>query len=86
MLLGFARTGLNDRGTFEVGKNGDVNVIDLQALSLDPPRTIHDLPAGAPRLLQTCHGYKATVVSGEVVRENGEFTGARAGKLIRGRR
>ena len=46
----------------------------------------YDLPTGAPRLLQESSGYKATVVAGEIVRENGEFTGARPGRLIRGRR
>ena len=51
-----------------------------------PPRMVYDLPAGAPRLVQFSRGYKATIVSGEVVREDGEFTGARPGVLIRGRR
>ena len=31
----------------------------------------YDLPAGMPRLMQTAQGYVATVVSGEVVQENG---------------
>jgi N-acyl-D-aspartate/D-glutamate deacylase len=77
--------GLTDRGTVEVGKKGDLNVIDFDALALEPPRMVHDLPADAPRLLQPSRGYRATVVSGEVVRENGEFTGARPGVLLRGR-
>lgn len=76
--------GLGDRGTLEVGKKGDVNVIDFDALGLEPPRMVNDLPAGAPRLLQPSHGYVATVVSGEIVREHGEFTGARPGVLVRG--
>jgi N-acyl-D-amino-acid deacylase len=78
--------GLGDRGTLEVGKKADINVIDFDALTLDPPRMVHDLPAGAPRLVQGASGYRATVVSGVVVRENDEFTGARPGVLIRGRR
>jgi len=78
--------GLSDRGTLEVGKKGDVNVIDFDALDIEPPRMVHDLPAGAPRLVQPSKGYVATIVSGEVVRENGEFTGARPGVLVRGRR
>jgi N-acyl-D-amino-acid deacylase len=47
---------------------------------------VYDLPAEAPRLVQPSRGYKATIVSGEVVREDGKFTGARPGALIRGRR
>jgi len=77
--------GLTDRGTVEVGRKGDLNVIDFDALALEPPRMVHDLPADAPRLLQPSRGYRATIVSGEVVRENGEFTGARPGVLLRGR-
>lgn len=78
--------GLSDRGTLEVGKKGDANIIDFGAVGIEAPRMVHDLPAGAPRLLQPSTGYRATIVSGEVVRENGEFTGARPGVLIRGTR
>jgi N-acyl-D-amino-acid deacylase len=78
--------GLTDRGTLEVGMKGDVNVIDFDALGLEPPRMVNDLPAGAPRLLQPSRGYRATIVSGVVVRENDEFTGERPGILVRGRR
>lgn len=78
--------GLSDRGTVQVGKKADLNILDFEALSIDAPRMIYDLPAGAPRLVQYSRGYKATIVSGEVVREDGEFTGARPGVLIRGRR
>ena len=46
----------------------------------------YDLPTGAPRLLQEATGYKATLVAGEIVRQDDEFTGARPGRLIRGRR
>jgi N-acyl-D-aspartate/D-glutamate deacylase len=78
--------GLNDRGTLEVGRKGDVNVIDLDTLSLDAPHMAYDLPTNAGRLVQTARGYRATVVAGEIVRENDAFTGARPGVLIRGRR
>ena len=46
----------------------------------------HDLPAGAPRLLQTADGYTATIVSGEVITRDGVDTGARPGALLRGAR
>ena len=77
---------LGDRGTLEVGKRADINVIDYDQLTISAPEMVYDLPTGAPRLLQESSGYKATVVAGEIVRENGEFTGARPGRLIRGRR
>ncbi len=78
--------GLTDRGTLEVGKKGDLNIIDYDALRLEAPKMVYDLPTGAPRLLQEVHGYVATVVSGEVTWRDGRPTGARPGVLIRGRR
>jgi N-acyl-D-aspartate/D-glutamate deacylase len=78
--------GLNDRGVIAVGKKGDCNVIDLAGLTLRRPAMHHDLPAGAPRLLQTAEGYTATIVSGEVVMRDGVETGARPGTLLRGAR
>ena len=58
--------GMGDRGTLEPGKRADVNVIDLAALTLDDPQRVHDLPTGAPRLVQRASGYRATIVGGEV--------------------
>lgn len=77
---------LGDRGTLEVGKRADLNVIDLDRLALLPPRAVPDLPAGGTRLLQGAVGYVATVVHGEVVRRDDVDTGARPGRLVRGAR
>jgi N-acyl-D-aspartate/D-glutamate deacylase len=76
--------GLSDRGVIEVGKKADLNVIDMEALTLELPRMVYDLPAGGRRLLQGATGYDATVVNGAVTRRNGVDTGARPGQLIRG--
>jgi len=76
--------GLRDRGTLEPGMKADLNLIDLNALSIDTPTMINDLPAGMPRLMQKAQGYVATIVSGEVIQENGTATGARPGKVVRG--
>ena len=78
--------GLNDRGVLAVGKRADINVIDFDRLRLTPPYMTNDLPAGGRRFLQGAHGYLATIVNGEVVREHDADTGARPGRLIRGRR
>jgi N-acyl-D-aspartate/D-glutamate deacylase len=77
--------GLGDRGRIAVGYKADLNVIDHARLRLHKPVITHDLPAGGRRLDQTADGYVATVVSGEVIAENGVPTAARPGKLIRGR-
>jgi N-acyl-D-aspartate/D-glutamate deacylase len=76
--------GFTDRGTLEVGKKGDLNVIDLDALALEAPVMVNDLPAGGRRLIQRASGYRATVCAGEVTFEDGEPTGARPGRLVRG--
>jgi N-acyl-D-amino-acid deacylase len=77
--------GLGDRGRIAVGYKGDLNVIDHAALRIHKPVLTYDLPAGGRRLDQTADGYVATIVSGEVIAENGVPTDARPGKLIRGR-
>ena len=75
--------GMHDRGTLEEGMKADLNLIDLNALHIATPEMVHDLPAGMPRLMQTAQGYVASLVSGEVVQENGEATDARPGKVVR---
>jgi len=78
--------GLTDRGTIELGKKADINVIDMNALRLLPARMAYDLPAGGQRLVQGASGYAATIVSGTVTRRDGVDTGARPGRLVRGPR
>ncbi|MGH3970529.1 MAG: amidohydrolase family protein, partial [Mycobacterium sp.] len=78
--------GLADRGRIAVGYKADLNVIDHAGLRLHKPVIRHDLPAGGRRLDQTADGYVATIVSGEIIAENGVPTDARPGKLVRGRK
>ncbi|KRD14143.1 amidohydrolase [Mycobacterium sp. Root265] len=78
--------GLTDRGVIAIGKKADVNVIDLDALTLHAPRMAYDLPAGGHRLVQGASGYTATVVNGVITRRDGVDTGARPGRLVRGSR
>ncbi len=76
--------GLHDRGRLAVGTKADINVVDFDNIGVRLPRMVNDLPAGGRRLIQEAHGYDATIVSGTVVSEHGELTGARPGQLIRG--
>ena len=78
--------GLGDRGSIEVGKRADLNVIDHDGLKLHVPEMVFDLPAGGRRLIQPVDGYRYTVQSGETTCVDGEATGARPGRDIRGRR
>jgi N-acyl-D-aspartate/D-glutamate deacylase len=81
-----AVVGLGDRGVLAPGMRADLNVIDFDALAPGVPAMVHDLPAGGKRLVQKASGYRATVVAGMVVSRDGEDTGARPGRLVRGAR
>ncbi|MBM3658257.1 MAG: amidohydrolase family protein [Actinobacteria bacterium] len=76
--------GLHDRGVLAPGMRGDVNVIDFDGLGILRPEMVHDLPAGAGRMIQRSTGYVATVVAGDTVVDAGECTDAMPGGLIRG--
>lgn len=78
-----AMYGFTDRGSLEVGKRADINVIDYDNLSAAPPVAHKDLPAGGTRLMQPVTGYKATFCNGVIIRDNDKDTGARPGRLVR---
>jgi N-acyl-D-aspartate/D-glutamate deacylase len=66
------------------GYLADVNVIDFDALAIEAPEIVYDLPAGGRRVIQRSRGYAATVKRGVVVRQDDESTGERPGRLLRG--
>ncbi len=76
--------GFADRGRLAPGLRADLNLIDYANLDLDVPRLVRDLPAGGRRLLQRATGYKATLVAGEIVCQDGQLTGRRPGRVVRG--
>jgi N-acyl-D-aspartate/D-glutamate deacylase len=76
--------GLADRGLIAPGHRADMNLIDHDRLRLHAPEMRFDLPAGGKRLHQRADGYVATFVGGVAIAENGEPTGARPGRVIRG--
>ena len=78
--------GLEDRGALVPGLRADLNGIDFEALRLEPPRMVFDLPGGSRRLVQRAEGYRFTLCAGEVTFRDGEPTGARPGRLVRGPR
>ena len=76
--------GLNDRGLIAPGYRADLNVIDTANLTLHLPEVTYDLPAGGRRLMQRATGYTATILKGQITHRNGDPTGARPGRLVRG--
>ncbi len=78
--------GLGDRGVLAPGYRADLNLIDFERLALALPEQVHDLPTGAGRIVQRAGGYRATMVRGEVVVDDGVCTDARPGALVRGAR
>jgi N-acyl-D-aspartate/D-glutamate deacylase len=78
-LWGFA-----DRGLIRDGLAADLVVFDPQTIAPEMPEVVHDLPAGARRLVQRCRGVAATVVNGEILLRDGKPTGALPGRLLRG--
>ena len=76
--------GLHDRGRIVPGYKADINIIDYDALALEPPEMVYDLPGSGKRLIQKAHGYAATFKGGAITFEHGEATGEMPGALIRG--
>jgi N-acyl-D-aspartate/D-glutamate deacylase len=75
--------GLGDRGSLEIGKRADLNLIDLPNLRLGELEVRADLPAGGTRILQGASGYLGTWVNGVRTRRDDADTGARPGRLVR---
>jgi N-acyl-D-aspartate/D-glutamate deacylase len=76
--------GLEDRGVLAPGKKADLNLIDFDHLRPHMPEMVFDFPAKGRRFVQRVDGYKYTIVSGEVILEDGQPTGALPGNVIRG--
>ena len=75
--------GLKDRGQLREGWHADINVIDYENLTSCHPEYVNEFPHNGGRLVVKSEGYDATIVAGQVVIENGEYTGNRPGQVIR---
>lgn len=75
--------GITDRGTLQLGKRADINVIDYERVGQYQPEYVYDFPNGAGRYTQPGCGFKATICNGEVILEDDVHTGLRPGKIIR---
>ncbi len=75
--------GISDRGLLREGMAGDVTVFDLEALDWLPAERLDDFPGGESRLANRAQGYRAVIVDGEAIYEDGSDTGRRPGRVIR---
>ncbi|WP_174274602.1 N-acyl-D-amino-acid deacylase family protein [Sphingomonas bacterium] len=75
--------GFADRGLLAPGMKADLNLIDMERLTLPGPEVVSDLPGGGSRTIQRAKGYVATIVSGEITYREGAPTGALPGRLVR---
>lgn len=75
--------GLKDRGSVKQGWVADLNVIDFDNLQTGYPYYTNDFPHNGGRFVVQSSGYIATLVSGQIVVQNGVHTGARPGQVIR---
>jgi N-acyl-D-aspartate/D-glutamate deacylase len=76
--------GLRDRGTLAAGLAADVVLFDPKTIRMRPTEVVADLPGGEKRLLQRAEGIPLVLVNGRAVVEDGEPTGALAGRVLRG--
>jgi len=80
--------GLRERGRLAAGLAADVTIFDPTTVGCSPLRRVHDLPAGADRLVSDATGIRAVVVNGIVVRAEGrdvlDAEGPLPGCVLRG--
>jgi N-acyl-D-aspartate/D-glutamate deacylase len=63
------------------GLRADVNVFALDEIALHDLTRVADLPGGDYRFTRPSAGFRATVVNGVPVVDDGAVTGARPGRL-----
>lgn len=75
--------GLSGRGRLTPGAAADVVLFDPATVGVGPMERVHDLPAGADRLVAPSTGIEAVWVNGRLIRDGSGPTTARPGKVIR---
>lgn len=76
--------GLRDRGFLRAGAWADVVVYDPATLAAGEAYLARDFPAATERYVVDAAGYRATVVNGQILVEDGAHTGALPGHVVRG--
>jgi N-acyl-D-aspartate/D-glutamate deacylase len=75
--------GFFDRGVVRAGAWADLVVVDLDRLKVGATHWAEDMPASSGRFVVDAEGYRAVIVNGEVILDEGKATGATPGRIIR---
>ncbi len=76
--------GLKGRGRLQAGVAADIAVFDPETVGSARRGTmVNDLPGGGKRLVMPATGVVHTVVNGAMVYEDGKYTGATPGEVLR---
>ncbi len=75
--------GIEGRGVLREGAFADVLVIDPDRLKAHRTRLVRDFPGDTERYVVDAEGYRATIVNGQVLLEDGKHTGALPGHVLR---
>lgn len=78
-----ATLGMWNRGTIRPGAAADLVLLEREKLAVGEARFVHDLPAGAGRLIWDQAGYHSTIVNGQAIVRDGVATGATPGRVLR---
>jgi N-acyl-D-aspartate/D-glutamate deacylase len=73
--------GLTDRGLLAEGRPADIVVFDPKTVGASKLRRVHDMPAGADRLVSDASGIEQVIVNGAILGAEGTH---RPGHLLRG--
>jgi N-acyl-D-amino-acid deacylase len=74
--------GIADRGKIREGYAADLVLFDPDTIARREEEFVSDFPGEARRYICHADGIEAVVVNGAVVRENGAYTEARAGRTV----
>jgi N-acyl-D-aspartate/D-glutamate deacylase len=75
--------GFEDRGRIAADCAADLVVWDPERLGVGATRWADDFPAGGGRFVVESSGYRAVIVNGQPLLDDGVDTGARAGRVLR---
>lgn len=75
--------GIPKRGRIAPGLVADLTLFDPDTVDAQDPEYVWDLPGGGKRFVAKATGIKTTIVSGQVLYQDGEYQGGLPGKVLR---